>query len=150
MINIHAKLQIENCSSFISTNTAMILQQEDIDLYLRDKHTRKFYIEYSKDNPDVEKLLEMSINLKVKLYEPLKLDHYLLVDISLNCNQRFEIVNDDQFERYMILIDYYNLLYDKSLLKDIDVYNIYNRNRYREAIFIFVAPNFCFILREQA
>ncbi|ORX83588.1 hypothetical protein BCR32DRAFT_277909 [Anaeromyces robustus] len=111
----------------------MILNKEDIDIYLTDENTKCFYDEYNKENPDILKLLQISRDNKIYLYEPLNLDHFLLIDISLNCNQRFKISNINQFNRYIDMFKYYNLLYekyvnkDKRILDNINKYNIKNK-----------------------
>ncbi|KAL6630879.1 hypothetical protein LY90DRAFT_509869 [Neocallimastix californiae] len=95
----------------------MILNQEDINIYLEDKLTKEFYDEYNKKNINIEKLLKLSKYNKIYLYEPLKLDHYLLIDISLYCHQKFEIINIDQFNRYIDLINYFYKLYNNIKIK---------------------------------
>jgi len=90
----------------------MLLRQEDINIYLEDIDAKKFYNEYNKNKIDILKLLKLSKDNHIHLFEPLKLDHFLLVDISLYFRQIFEITNINQFNRYMDLLNYFFKLYD--------------------------------------
>ncbi|KAL6589941.1 hypothetical protein U3516DRAFT_675119 [Neocallimastix sp. 'constans'] len=103
----------------------MILDQEDINIYLKEKNTKEFYDEYNKENPDIRKLLFLSKNNNICLYEPLNLEHFLLIDISLYCNQKFDVNNINQFNRYIDIINYfYKLL--SFMKKNKSVNNIIN------------------------
>ncbi|KAG4093372.1 hypothetical protein H8356DRAFT_949107 [Neocallimastix lanati (nom. inval.)] len=115
----------------------MILDQEDINIYLKDKNTKEFYDEYNKENPDIRKLLFLSKNNKICLHEPLNLEYFLLIDISLYCNQKFDVNNINQFNRYIDIINYFYKLLSfmkknksvNNIINEINNYDI-NKNDY--------------------